>query len=899
MSRITAAFAAVLAGQMALAQDIPVEKYKLDNGLTVILRVDHTLPVCAINTWYHVGAKDEQPGRSGFAHLYEHLMFMGTERVPNGQFDAIMEAKGGANNASTSFDRTNYYSAGPASLLPTLLWLDADRLEDLARAMDTAKLDRQRDVVRNEIRQQVENRPYGKAEEYIFRLMYPKGHPYHEAVYGTHEDLEAANVWNVKDFFATFYVPNNASLVVAGDFDPERIKPLVAQLFGTLPRGAEVNHRTAEPVKLDRVIRTTMIDKVQLPLVKMVWHSPAAFADGDAEADLIGALLSQGKNSRLYKRLVFDDKTCVDVSAQQEGAGLGSLFIIDATAKPDADLNAIEKAIDEEVARLSSQPIDASELEQRKASTELGKLAQLQSVAAVADKLNEYEFNWGEPNSFKRDLDRYRNASPIKVQWWAKKILDPAARAIVRVLPEQPERAPSARDQRPEDLSPATFTPPAPQTFTLSNGVPVMLWRKPELPLVGVSWLFRAPGPIDAPARAGLAPLAAQMTEEGAGSLNALEFAAALQALGATYDAGAGMESASAHMTVLKRNFEKATGLLADALRRPRLEAADWDRVKSLELEELRQQDDEPTIVAGRVGLRALFGDDNPFGWPEDGTVKTVGAFTLDDIKAEEKAVFRPEGATLLVAGDITAEEARPILEKAFGDWKSSGPGPAPSTVTAPASHDGLRVLIVDRPDAVQTVIRYVLPGVVFKNDGRVALRMLNTVFGGGFTSRLNQNIREQHGYAYGAGSRFVMEPSAGYFIASASVKADVTGPALKEFIKEFDRLKTGDISDDEAGKARETLRTELVQAFQGLSGLLGEAGETVLNGVPYDTLGKDAAAMGGVKGADLNGAAKSGVRVDQGVLVLVGDKKLILDQIKDLGLPTPTEVGADGTPKN
>ncbi len=731
-----------------------------------------------------------------------------------------------------------------------------------------------------------------------FRLVYPKGHPYHQAVYGTHEDLEAANVWNVKDFFATFYIPNNASLVVAGDFDPAKIKPLIAQQFGTLARGSEVNHRTAEPAKLDHVIRTTMIDKVQLPMVKMVWHSPAAFAEGDAESDLFAALLSQGKNSRLYKRLIFDDKTCVDVTAHQDAAGLGSLFVIDVMVKPGSDLDAVEKAVDEEVARLGGQPIEAAELEQRMATIELAKLSQLQSVEAVADKLNEYEYTWGEPNSFKRDLDRYRGATAAKVQWWAKKLLDPGARAVIRVLPEQPEHTASARDTRPQDDAPATFNPTPPQTFSLGNGVPVMLWRKPELPLVGVTWLFRAGGPIDPPDRAGLASLAAQMTEEGAGDLNALQFAAALQTLGATYSAGAEMESASAHLTVLKRNFEKAAGLMADALRLPRMETADWERVKSLQLEELKQQDDEPTIVAARVGLRTLFGDESAYGWPTDGTVQTVGKFTLDDAKGEQRAVFHPEGAALLIAGDISVEEARPILEKTFGDWKGGGSAASTSAGTAAPKHEGLRVVLVDRPDAVQTVIRYVLPGVEYKDDGRVSLRMLNTLFGGGFTSRLNQNIREQHGYAYGAGSRFVMGPSAGYFLASSNVKADVTGPALKEFIEEFDRLKAGDVTDDEAAKARETLRTDLVQAFQGLGGLMGAASETVLNGVPYETLGKDTAKMGSIKGADLNAAAKAGVRVDEGVLVLVGDKKLILDQIKDLGLPAPVELGPDGAPK-
>lgn len=881
----------------AAAQDIKYEKYKLNNGMTVILHEDHTLPIATVNIWYRVGAKDELPGRSGFAHLFEHLMFMGTQRVPGNDFDRLMEAGGGANNASTAFDRTNYFSDGPASLLPTLLWLDADRLEDLARTMDQDKLNKQRDVVRNEIRQQVENTPYGKAGEYIYRLMYPKGHPYHEAVYGTHEDLEAATVTNVKDFFATYYVPNNASLVVVGDFDSGKIKPLIASLFGSIARGGEVNHRTAAPLKLGTVLRTTMLDRVQLPMVKMVWHSPAGFAEGDAEMDLIAAVLSEGKNSRLYKRLVFDDKTAVDVSAHQDSAGLGSLFIVDVMAKPGVDLGVVEKAVDEELAKLIKDGPTKAELDQRKATIELGKLAQLQSVRTLADKLNEYEYHFGEPNSFKRDLDRYRNATTTGVQGWAHKVLDPNDRLVVRVLPEEPEHTASARDQRPQDWPPASFDPRSPETFTLKNGVQVMLWRKPELPLVATSLLFRGDGPLDTPDRAGLAGLAVQMTEEGAGDLDALQFAAALQALGATYHSGASQESASAGVTVLKRNYAKAMDLLADAVRRPRLKTEDWERIKGLHLEELRQQMDEPTIVASRVGVRTLFGDANSYGWPTDGTIGTVSKFNLDDAGKELGRIFRPEAATILVAGDITADEAKPILEKLFGDWKGSSPATAEQTDLSAPKHEGMRVVVVDRPEAVQTVIRFMMPGPKYKTDRRVDLRLLNTILGGSFTSRLNQNLREKHGYTYGAGSRFVMGPSAGYFVASSSVKADVTGAALKEFLSELKRTQAGDLSPDEAVKARETLRTELVQAFQGLGGLLGQAGELVANGVPFDTLGKDLARMQAAKAADLNTLAPAALPLDQSVLVLVGDKRLIMDQIKDLGLPTPVELTPEGEP--
>ncbi len=882
-------------------QDIPVEKYKLDNGMTVILRRDASLPVACVNIWYRVGAKDELPGRSGFAHLFEHLMFMGTTRVPGNDFDVIMETGGGANNASTALDRTNYYSSGPSSLLPTLLWLDADRLEDLGRAMDAEKLKKQQDVVRNELRQQVENAPYQKAYERMYRVMYPVGHPYHEAVYGTHEDLEAASVVNVKDFFSTFYVPSNASLVVAGDFDPSKIKPLIGALFGSIPRGADISRKPTPPApKLDRIVRLTMLDKVQLPMVKMAWHSPAWYADGDAEMDLLAAVLSQGKNSRLYKRLVFDEKLAVDVSADQDTGGLGSLFTIDVTTTPAADPGRVEQIVDEELARIGKEGITQAELDERKATFELGKLGRLQSIESIADKLNEYEYIWGEPNSFKRDLDRYRNATAAKVQWWAMQTLDPARRAIIRVLPEEPEKAESPRDKRPTDAPTAPFTPKAPESFTLSSGVPVMLWNKPELPLVAMHIQFKAGGPMTEPARAGLASLTAQMLEEGSGDLDALAFAAAMQSLGAHFGAGAGHESAEVSLTVLKRNFERATALTADAIRKPKLAATDWDRVKRLHLDDLRQQDEEPPVVAARVAARSLFGEANPYGWPVDGVVETVEKLTLEDVKAEQARLFRPELATVYIAGDITAQEAKSALDKALAGW-TRGQAPAPTHPDLSAKPGtALRVFIVDRPEAVQTVIRFDAPGPKFSDAARAKYRLLNTLVGGSFTSRLNQNLRERHGFTYGARSTYSMNPFAGSFSARASVKASQTGAALSEFFAEFARLRdkpAGDITDAEATKVRETLRNDTIQTFAGLGGVLAAAAELSLNDLPFDTIANDLATMASVTAGDLNSFSKGALPIDQGVLVLVGDKNLILDQIKSLNLPKPMEVDPLGRP--
>ncbi len=906
--RTLAAFIlALLLAPLALAQDVKYEKYKLDNGLTVILHEDHTLPIVTINLWYRVGAKEEPPGRSGFAHLFEHLMFMGTERVPGNDFDNIMESGGGANNASTSLDRTNYFSNGPSALLPTLLWLDADRMEDLGRTMTTEKLNKQRDVVRNEIRQQVENTPYGRADEWVTRYMYPKGHPYYENVYGLHEDLEAANVNNVKDFFGAFYVPNNCSLVVAGDFKADEIRPIIHKLFGSITKAADVVRREPKDwpqPRLGRVVRVTMMDKVELPRISFVYHSPPQYKDGDAEMDLLGAVLTQGKSSRLYRRLVLDDKTATEVHASQNSATLGSLFQIDVLCTPNADLNAVEQAVDEEISKLFTGGITEQELAQRKSTIELSMLSRLDSLQAKADKLNEYEYFFGEPNSFAKDLDRYRRSTTKSVQTWARRILTSESRAIIRVLPEQPDRQATNRDKRPQDFAEARFSPQMPENFTLSNGIPVMLWKRPELPLVSASVVIHPGGPLIDNSKAGLAYLTADMLDEGAADMTAVQFADALQSIGATFGAGADIESFNAGTTVLKRNFDKAVDLMADAVRRPRMTAEDFERVHRIHVNDLEQALNEPQNVATNVGLRALLGDKHPYALPATGLVSTAKTVTLNEVKQLHSALFAPRFATILICGDVTIEQAKPALEKAFGDWKAAGAdNPAPPSVDAASAaasvpkSDALRVVLVDRPDAVQTVIRFVMPGPKITDPNRARYEVLNTLLGGAFTSRLNQNLREQHGYTYGAGSRYLMRPTVGMFVARAAVKADVTGPSLTEFFRELNRTRDGDVTPAEAAKASQTVRTDTIHELAGIHGPIGAATPLIVAGLGYETVGADLDAALKTTASDLNQSARAAIPLEHGVLVLVGDKKLILSQIKDLKLPTPIELGPEGEP--
>lgn len=451
-------FATMLGSSAARAAEpniqIPFEKFKLNNGMVVILHEDHKLPTVVVNVSYNVGSRFEAPKRSGFAHLFEHLMFMGTKRAPTKMFDAWMENAGGWNNAWTSEDRTDYFDVGPASALDLLLWLEADRLRDIGKEMNLEKLNAQRDVVKNERRQTSENTPYGKVELRLPELMYEPGHPYHHPVIGSHEDLEAATVDDVKSFFSTWYDPGNASLVVAGDFDKAAIKARVTELFESIPSNGAFKDPGAPgfddtKTTLKSVVRETLQDDVKLPKVIVAWQTPKRFSPGDAELDILGVALGQGKASRLYKTLVYDKKLAQSVEAAQASGTLGSRFEIAAIAQPGVNLDTLEKAIDAEVLKLTKEALSADELMRVKNGVETAFVKRLEGVRERASLLNAYQADRGDPNFAAEDMKRYMNATAVNVRDVAAKYLVPNARVIMRVVPktEAPQK-PAAKDEK-------------------------------------------------------------------------------------------------------------------------------------------------------------------------------------------------------------------------------------------------------------------------------------------------------------------------------------------------------------------------------------------------------------------------------------------------------------------
>ena len=418
--------------------ELPHRRFTLDNGLVVIFHEDHTVPVVAVNLSYKVGSRDERKGRTGFAHLFEHLMFMGTARVGRGAFDGLMEAEGGWNNAWTSTDRTEYYAFGPSRILPLFLWLEADRLSELGRHIDQTKLDLQREVVRNERRQTSEDTPYGQVELLLPGLLYAKGHPYHHPVIGSHADLQAASVLDVQQFFTSYYVPESVSLVVAGDFDSVVTESEIRRLFGALPRGAAAtNLRPVGPAPSTAAIPTprTVEDRVDQPRVYFAWQTPAYFAPDDAELSLLSDVLTDGRASRLYQSMVYERQLAQDVVSSQESASLGSQFVIYATAREGVALEALEAGLDAELSRALQSPPTAAEMEAARNGAVTDFVSGLQSVLSRAAQLNAYQSELGEPDALRRDLSRLTNATADGVVEAARRWLSPERRAVLRIVP--------------------------------------------------------------------------------------------------------------------------------------------------------------------------------------------------------------------------------------------------------------------------------------------------------------------------------------------------------------------------------------------------------------------------------------------------------------------------------
>lgn len=881
-----------------MAQNLAFERYTLENGMTVILHQDRSLPLVVVNLWYGVGSKDEGDGRSGFAHLFEHLMFMGTDRVPEGQFDAIMESLGGSNNASTSEDRTNYYSTGPSHMLPTLLWLEADRLEVLGRAMTQEKLDLQRDVVRNERRQSYENQPYGRTWLEMPGLVFPPDHPYGHSVIGSHEDLEAATVEDVKGFFDTYYVASNVSLCVAGDLEIEDVKKLILDLFGSLPKRPLPPRKKAAPPRLSGVVKKTLTDEVPAPRTLSAWLSPKHFGEGDAALDLIADILGGGPSSRLEQSLVREKRLAQDVSARQDSGELSSTFYVSGTALPGVAIEDVERAIEEEIQKFKKEGPTAAELERAKNKQEADVAREMQSLLHRADQLNMYQSTLGDPGRFEFDQGRYRSATAEELKLWAGRVLDLDRRVHLRVVPGVPGTPglTSARDVQPMPRLETDWSPPIANSKPLGNAELWTLERR-QTGLLALEISIPMGADEDPAGKAGRTSIFAELLKEGAGSRDALAYASELDRLGSSLKIATGRTVFSISASFLSRHAEATLDLIYDALENPLLTAADFERKRNLRIADLKQRDVEPTQIAALVGQRILREAEGRNGEPATGTVASIGALSHEDMKVVHATLKeRIAHAKIAVVGDSSTDDMVARLERRFhftSRKKAQLPSPAPRRDL------GNRFLIgiVDRPSAPQTVIRFHRNAVPIGSEKTSALQLANVAFGGSFTSRLNQNLREEHGYTYGASSRIAQGATEGTFSAGSSVQTAVTGPALEEFLKEFDRLSCGDFDEEELAKALASERTDLIREFETVTDTASRLIDYAEAGLPPKLVADRFQKTKTQKVPDLNKVAAELMTKAPGVLVLVGDAKVIVPELERLQLGAFRRYDPEGRP--
>ncbi len=872
---------------------LALETFLLPNGLTVVLLADHSLPKVVVDTWFAVGSKDEAPGRSGFAHLFEHLMFMGTARVPGNQFDVLMERGGGSNNASTSSDRTNYFSMGPSSLLPTLLWLDAERLDALDENMTPEKLARQRDVVQNERRQNTENVPYGKVELLLPEALYPPEHPYHHPVIGSHADLEAARLEDVSAFFREFYVPANATLVVAGDFEPATARALVERTFGALANRPAPVHAEPPPAVLTREVRVVDGDRVEFPKLVLAWHSPPEFAPGDAELQLLATILAEGASSRLEQRLVLDTRLAQAVDASQESAELGSVFTIEALAAPGADLEAIKREILAVLDELAREGPSAEELERARARAEARFLRRMEGLLARAEAVQAYRRFFGISDGFARDLERRTRATRADLRAVARAVFGPG-RVDLRILP-QLELAADALDQRPADLPRRPFQPALPATFRLGNGIPVHFLARPGTGLFNGALIVAGGERAVAAEHAGAARLAARWIESGAGGRDKAGFARAVEALGATLGVTAARAELVYDCSGLGSRLGPTLDLWRDLVLAPELTAADFAREQEQHQSDLRARDEDPSAVARTVARALLFGPDDARGRPLEGTLASVAALAPAQVRSELEHLLDPARAAFVFAGDLDPTVLVAELEARFGNWRTAARAAptAPVALLAPAPG---RLVFVHRPGAPQTVIQILRPLPPAEGLERAVRNAVDTAFGGTFTSRLNANLREDKGWSYGARSRVLQEREQFLFEAGAAVVSAHTGDALREFQREFARMASAGLSGEELEKALESNRARLIETAETTAAQARALSELVRNQRPLDALATDLAALAAVDLTAANAAARSGsYTFEDCLVVLVGDRTAITSQLADAGFAAPLEVDSLG----
>jgi zinc protease len=889
--------------------DIKYTKFVLKNGLTVLVHEDHKAPVVAVNTWYHVGSKNEKLGKTGFAHLFEHLMFSGSDNFNHTYLNA-MEGIGATNlNGTTNNDRTNYFENVPTSMLDYVLFAESDRMGHLLGVLDQKKLDLQRGVVQNEKRQG-ENEPYGVVDELIVTNTYPVGHPYSWTVIGSMKDLDAASMSDVQEWFKTYYGPNNTTVVIAGDITPEVAREKAEKYYGDIPPGPPIARQEVWVAKRTGTHRGWVQDRVTQARLYRIWNVPEFGSPVQADLDLAAQILGRGKTSRLYKRLIYRDQIATGASASDDSNEIGGQFDFTITAKSDPNpvkaqenFRNSEKAADEELQKfLKNGPTEA---ELQLAKTQIfGNYARIVEriggFGGKSDLLARCQTFTGNPDCYKEYLQRVQAATPASVKKAADYWLSDGD-YVLEVHPYPSTLTADGkldRSKEPELGKPMSLSLPPMQKAKLSNGLNIVLAERHTAPVVNFSLLVDsgyAGDPANAP---GTASFSQRMLEEGTPTRDSLKIGEELESLSANFNAGSNLDWAVVNLNTLKLTMGKALDIYGDLILHPAYPQKEFDRLKKERLAGIRREKVEPQSMALRVIPQLLYGKGHPYGVPftGTGTEASLEKMTREDLVKWHETWFKPNNATLLIVGDTTLKEITPQLEKIFAAWK---PGEVPKKNIAPVeAAPKTELYLIDRPGSGQSVIFGGLLAPPRNDPNAVPMQIVNNVFGGTFSARINMNLREDKHWSYGTFAAIPAARGQRPYFSVAPVQTDKTKESLAELVKEYhDIIGSRPIEEKELEREQANATLGLPGSFETVQQLAGAYSQIIQYGLPEDYFNTFTQKVLAMTPDSANAIAKKLIQPDHVVWVVVGDMSKVEAGIRDLNLGEIHKIDPDGNP--
>lgn len=884
------------------ADDINIQykKYTLKNGLTLLVYEDHKAPIAAVNVWYHVGSKNEKPGKSGFAHLFEHLMFNGSENYNTDYFQALESIGGTDLNGTTNSDRTNYFQNVPVSALDQVLFLESDRMGHLLGAIDQARLDEQRGVVQNEKRQG-ENQPYGKQWDYLTKAMYPKGHPYSWTVIGEMEDLNAASLEDVQNWFKTYYGPANAVVAVAGDVNAEEILQKVTAYFGDIPSGPTLERQEVNIPNKVYDSRQVYEDRVPETRVLFAWNSPQFGSKEDLYFDLISSILTSGKNSRLYQKFIYKDQSASAAVSFQSSSEIASEFITWLNVKPGQDAEKLEQELWEEIDKFIKEGPTEEELKRVKASYFANFIKGLERIGGfggVSDILASNETYHGDASYYKTQLKYIENATAEDLKKTAAKWLTKGKHVLIcnpfpeyDVVPSTVDRSklPALAEQKSSKF-------PDLQRTQLSNGLNVVLAQRKGVPTVVINLVTDAGYKTDYLSTPGTAKLAMNLMDEGTKDKSSLEINAQLQLLGASLSTFSSQDESNVYMTTLKPSLDASLDLFLDVVLNPVFPEKEFERLQSEQINDIKKEKSQPITMALRAMNKYLYGDDHPYSSPYTGTgyEDGVAKLTRKDVVDFYDTWFKPNNSTIIITGDVEMSELKSKLEKTLGKWKK---GDVPKIVfNQPQTSTKNTLYLMNRPESQQSVI---LAGHLTEKYGdvsEVALEQMVNILGGDFTSRINMNLREDKHWSYGAGGFVMGSKEVRPFIVYAPVQTDKTAESVTEIRKEISEFtSTRPATKEELEKVKTNQVLKLPGQWETNSSVNSSVRNLIRYNLPDDYYQKYDQNVRTLSVDDIRKVSNQVVKPEKMNWFMVGDRAEIISKLDELGFDSIIEIDADG----